>query len=123
MIKQILIIKGELTDLNSYIKALNSHYHAGNKIKQLETARVAAEALNQKILKVTSYPVHITYTWYSKDQRMDTDNVAFAKKFINDGLVLAKVLENDSRKFIGGFSDLFLIDKEKPRVEVMINKL
>lgn len=115
-------IQGELTDLNAYIKALNGSRWSGNTIKQVETDRVYKEAKKQKVQPVAEYPVKIIYKWYCKDMRKDTDNVAFAKKFINDGLVLAKVLQNDSRKFVIGFSDEFLIDKKNPRVEVIINK-
>lgn len=113
-------IKGELTDLNAYIKALNSSRFTGNNIKQVETHRVAVEARLASIGPVQNYPVHITYHWYSKDRRMDVDNVAFAKKFCNDGLVEAGVLENDGRKQVSGFSDKFYIDKHNPRVEVTI---
>lgn len=115
-----LVIPGELTDLNTFIKAMNGHRLAGNSIKQEETDRVAMECRIARIPEVDKYPVHITYNWYSKDQRKDTDNVAFAKKFINDGLVKAGVLEDDSRKFVAGFSDYFFIDKHNPRVEVNI---
>jgi hypothetical protein len=113
-------IKGELTDLNAYIKALNSSRFTGNNIKQTETHRVAVEARLARLEAVKSYPVHITYHWYSKDNRMDTDNVAFAKKFINDGLVEAGILDNDGRKQVASFSDRFYIDKLNPRVEVEI---
>jgi hypothetical protein len=116
-------IKGELTDLNSYIAALNSSRWGGNSIKQIETNRVCREAQNSKVPKVIKYPVVITYKWFSKDLRKDTDNIAFSKKFINDGLVIAKILENDSRKFVCGFSDEFYIDKENPRVEIVIHSL
>lgn len=115
-----LIIKGELCDLNTYIKALNGSRWGGNDIKQVETQRVAYEARLARISPITAYPVRILYRWYSPDQRKDTDNVAFAKKFINDGLVQAGVLENDSRKFVAGFADEFFIDKENPRVEIEI---
>lgn len=113
-------ILGELTDLNTYIKALNSSRWGGNSIKQIETNRVCREAQKAKVQKVELYPVRILYKWYCPDNRKDTDNVAFAKKFINDGLVSAGVLENDSRKFVSGFGDEFYIDKKQPRVEVLI---
>lgn len=117
-----LIIYRELTDLNTYIKAMNSHRLAGNSIKQSETNRVHWEAKKAHTPPVekSEYPVHISYKWYSKDRRIDIDNVAFAKKFINDGLVQAGIIENDSRKFIQGFDDDFDIDRENPRVEVTI---
>lgn len=114
----ILTIQGELTDLNSYIKAINGHYLAGNNVKQTQTLRVYWEARKQKIQTLDSYPIKIIYTWYCKNERKDIDNVAFAKKFINDGLVMAKVLKDDSRKYVNAFEDRFFIDKTNPRVEV-----
>ena len=50
------------------------------------------------------YPVWLTYTWYSKYARIDTDNVAFAVKFIHDGLIDAGVLDGDGRRHIAGLS-------------------
>jgi hypothetical protein len=117
----IFTIKGELTDLNRYIKALNASRWGGNDIKQTETYRVAVEARAARLQPVTEYPIRIIYRWYSKDQRMDVDNVAFAKKFINDGLVQAGVIENDTRRYIAGFTDEFFIDKNNPRVEVELS--
>ncbi len=118
-----LVILGELTDLNKYIAELNSSRWGGNNIKQIETNRVEKEARKAKVEPVLEYPVKIIYKWYSKDQRKDTDNVAFSKKFINDGLVNAKILIDDSRKYVSGFSDEFYIDKKNPRVEVIIEQL
>lgn len=49
------------------------------------------------------------------------DNIAFAHKFILDGLVDAGVLKGDSRKFVIGLEDDFSeIDPDNPRVEVTI---
>ena len=116
----MITIKGELTDLNQYIKALNNHRFVGSKIKKEETERVYWECKEQKIKPVTKFPVKIHYRWYSPNARKDIDNVAFSKKFINDGLTMAEVLPDDSRKYIKGFSDNFFIDKEFPRVEIEI---
>lgn len=113
-------IQGELTDLNAYIKALNSHYIVGNKIKQKETDRVAWEVVKSNLVQVKKYPIVLKYMWFCKDNKKDVDNVAFAKKFINDGLVLSGILENDTRKHVCGFIDEFYIDKKNPRVEVEI---
>ncbi len=116
----MITIQGELTDLNKYIKALNSHRYAGSKIKKEETERVYWECKQQKIKPVTKFPVKIHYNWYSPNARKDTDNVAFAKKFCADGLVMAGVLPDDSRKYVNGHSDDFFIDKNNPRVEIKI---
>lgn len=118
-----IIIDGQLTDLNTYIKALNSHRQAGNAIKQEETTRVWAECKKTYHEPISAFPVHITYDWYSPNQRKDTDNVAFSKKFINDGLVQAGILPDDSRKYVAGFTDHFHIDKKYPRVVVTIHSL
>lgn len=113
-----LVLNRELTDLNTYIKALNAHYHAGNAIKQQETDYVYFTAIEQKLKPITQYPVTVWFVWYSKNERKDIDNVCFAKKFILDGLVKAKILSNDSRKYVEGFRDVFCIDKKNPRVEI-----
>jgi hypothetical protein len=44
--------------------------------------------------------------------------VAFAKKFIIDGLVQANVIPEDSMKYIIGFEDEFIVSK-KVGVEVI----
>jgi len=115
-----LIIQGELCDLNKYIKALNSNRFAGSKIKKEETERVYWECKSQKIKPITKFPIKIHYNWYSPNARKDTDNVAFSKKFISDGLVMAGILTDDSRKYVNGFSDDFYIDKDNPRTEIII---
>lgn len=117
---QSVTIDGELTDLNTYIKAMNKNRFAGQQIKNQETELVAWHARLERMKPVEKYPVRIHYTWYSKDKRKDLDNVAFAKKQINDGLVSAGVLVDDSRKYIAGFTDTFEIDKHKPRIVVRI---
>ena len=53
-------------------------------------------------------------------RRRDLDNVAFAKKFIQDSLVHAGVLVNDGWNQIEGFTDDFAVDPKNPRVEVTI---
>ena len=46
--------------------------------------------------------------------------MAFAKKFVQDALVKAKVIQNDSQKWVVGFTDDFGVDQKNPRVEVEI---
>jgi Holliday junction resolvase RusA-like endonuclease len=116
-----LIIPGELTDLNAYIAAERGNRYAGAKIKAEMTDYVAwiAKSLKTEIRT----PVRITYHWYCKNKRKDKSNIAFAKKFIEDGLVAAGVLKNDGWNDIEGFSDEFYVDKANPRVEVEITEL
>lgn len=116
-----LTIPGELVDLNTYINAERSNRYAGAKIKSEMTDYVTllAKGLKTEIRA----PVRITYRWYCKNKRKDKSNIAFAKKFIEDGLVVAGVLKNDGWNDIEGFNDRFYIDKANPRIEVDIAEL
>lgn len=67
-------------------------------------------------------PVVIHYTWIEPNRRRDKDNIAFAKKFIQDSLVHAGVLQNDGWKHIEHFTDDFAVDPKNPRVEVVIEE-
>lgn len=119
MKNQTLIIKGSLPSLNEYISALNRNRYAGNHMKQVNTDLVYFECRSQKLEAVLE-PVIIHYTWYMENKRKDVDNVSFAKKFINDGLVLAGILVDDSQKYVKGFTDTFFIDKNAPRIEISL---
>jgi hypothetical protein len=110
-----LIIPHELTDLNTYIDAERSNKYQAALIKRNMTGLVTLYA---RRLKPAKTPVRITYHWYCKNRRKDKSNIAFAKKFIEDGLIKAGVLKNDGWNDIEGFTDKFYIDKENPRVEV-----
>lgn len=111
-----LIIPGKLPGLNEYIKALNTNRYSGAGMKKEFTELVYWKAKQQKIGKCK--PVEIIFTWYEPNQKRDKDNVAFAKKFILDGLVKAGVLDGDGWKGYGDFDDRFEVDRLEPRVEV-----
>lgn len=114
-----LLIEGELTALNEYINAERRNRHIAAKIKKDETeyCQDAAEKSGLK-LQETDFPCALIITWYVKNKRKDADNIAFAKKFILDGLVEANVLPNDNRKYIQGFVDVVKEDKEHQRIEI-----
>jgi|ERR1035437_1318899 hypothetical protein len=116
----IITIKGELCDFNTFQNATRMNKFVGSKIKKEQTELVYWACKEQKAKEVKVYPHIIIYKWFSKDNRKDIDNVAFAKKFINDGLVMAGVLKGDGRKFINGFMDEFYIDAKNPRVEISL---
>jgi len=67
-------------------------------------------------------PVFIHYRWIEPNARRDKDNIAFAKKFIHDSLVKAGTLAGDGRAHIIGFSDAFEIDKQNPRINILISE-
>lgn len=114
-----LLIEGELTALNEFINAERRNRFIAAKIKKGETGycQDVAEKSDLK-LQETDFPCALIITWYVKNKRKDADNIAFAKKFILDGLVEAGVLPNDNRKYVQGFTDIVKEDKERQRIEI-----
>ena len=110
-------IQGELCNYNKYDNAARSHWSKGAKIKKEETQRVYYEILSQKV-KPMKKITEMICTWYTKDLKVDSDGISFAIKFLYDGMVLAKVIPNDSRRYTGSIYHLFEIDKKNPRCEV-----
>lgn len=115
-----LCIPGRFPSLNDYISAERRNKHIAAKIKRDETKRVSDLATSPD-MPTFSNPVMVRCIWIEPNSRRDADNVAFAKKFILDGLVDAGVLIDDSRKYVVGFIDVFPEpDKNNPRVIVEI---
>jgi len=83
-------LPGEMTTLNDFIAATNRNRFNGAKIKKEETYRVKMAA--RDLPEVTKYPVILRLTWYRANKKTDPDNVAFAIKFILDGLQIAEVI-------------------------------
>lgn len=116
-----LVIPGSLPGLNEYIAAERAHRQKGAKLKR--EAQQIVEGCVKKQLRGfhPAGPVQMRYTWYERNRRRDKDNVSsFGRKVIQDGLVKAGVLDNDGWAHIEGFSDVFLVDRKRPCVEVEI---
>lgn len=96
--------------LNEYIDCERGSTIAAAAMKKKCTEQVKEQCLLQQIQPVNG-KVDLLFEWHSST-RHDPDNVAFAKKFILDGLQLAGVLENDNRKFIGTMVDEIIQDDE-----------
>ena len=120
MTKQTLTLHGELPAINEIIAASKSHYSKYARVKRANTNLVALECRVQE-LKPIDKPVSILFAHYRKSKRKDPDNVAGgAQKMILDGLVTAGVLPDDTMKYIKSLHHTFIIDKVKPRIEVVI---
>jgi prophage lp2 protein 24 len=96
--------------LNEYIDCERGSTIAAAAMKKKCTEQVKAQCLSQQIQPVNG-KADLLFEWHSST-RHDPDNVAFAKKFILDGLQLAGVLKNDNRKFIGTMVDEIIQDDE-----------
>lgn len=115
-----ITIPGEFTDLNTYINAERRNRFIGAKIKKEETERVHWRCKELGLKPITVYPLNVDICWYTKNQRKDPDNIAFAVKFLLDGLVSAGVLREDGAKEIYSIRHSFTVDEENPRVEARL---
>lgn len=114
----------ELMDLNRFIDIERGNKYGAAEAKKNETRKCQMIFLNakRKGFKINNFPIELHTIWYTKDGRKDPDNIVFAKKFILDGMVNAKVIPNDGQKQIGGFVDKIKKDKNFPRIEIEIKE-
>jgi Holliday junction resolvase RusA-like endonuclease len=116
-----LFISGEFMQLNDYIRTERGNRFAAADIKESETAR--AESACDGVPTLSAYPVDITFHWYREDRRTDPDNIAFASKFILDGMVKAGVLKDDGMHEIRSITHLFTVNKACPGVEITVKSV
>lgn len=113
-------IDQQLPDLNSYVNACRGNSYKANNMKKKaeQVVKLCAERTLQGV-KITN-PVFMRYTWIEPNKRKDKDNIAHAKKYVQDALVSCGILAGDGWRHITGFEDKFEIDKENPGVVVEI---
>ena len=122
MVKK-LIIPGQLPNLNDYTKACRTNRFAGAKMKK-DAEKIVSAYISQQLKGVQfTGKVRISFSWYEPNRRRDIDNVAFAKKFVLDALVSAGVLTSDGWNGVAGFTDVFMVDRHNPRIEVEIESV
>ena len=117
-----IVIPGSLTDLNTYIRGERANRYLGASIKK-ENTDVVTQYIRLGRHKAVANKVYIVFRWYCENEKKDPDNIAFSKKYILDGLVESGVLVNDGWRQIQGFQDEFYVDKERPRIEVVLSEV
>ena len=105
--------------MNEIIKKSKAHYMAYAKMKKMYTEKVKRSAESLPVIKRADFII----VWYCENKRKDKDNIVAGQKFIFDGLVEGGILENDGWKQIGDISHVFKVDKENPRIEVIIDEV
>lgn len=110
-------IEGELPSANEIIAIAKRHPMAYSSLKKKSTDIVRFSCLTIPKIKT---PAIFIITYYCKNKRKDLDNIAFAKKFLFDGLIKAGKLENDGWGEIKSWEEHFEIDKKNPRIEVEV---
>lgn len=118
-------VYAKLPSLNDYICACRSNKYQGAKFKE-EIEILIGWAIRQAMckgeLKRTTKPITVHFEWHERTKRRDLDNIASAKKFILDALQKQKIIPNDSRKYVKGFTDT-VVDDDMDFVRVEIKEL
>lgn len=109
-----------LPTLNEYTSASRANRYASASMKKNDEDMLIWHIRSQLRGYKSKRPVFLVFKWVEKNKKRDHDNVAFAKKFCQDALVKAGVLEGDGWKHVIGFIDLFCVNKERYGVEVTI---
>ena len=119
--KNKFTIYGRLPSLNEYVLANRGNKYAGASMKK-HTEKLICKAIRESGIKHHSEPVTLSIDWYEPNNRRDLDNIQFGTKFIQDAMVKAGILTDDSRKYVVGLEHHVFTDKENPRIEVEIRK-
>jgi hypothetical protein len=105
---QSFFVAGPLPGLNEMLASAKGAGGTGRRysaLKKIWTETVWAVARSNRIRPVAR--ATIEFTWVERNRQRNPDNIASAKKFILDGLVMAKVLKNDGWGEIAGWTDKF----------------
>lgn len=122
MAKQELFIPTRMPGLNDFLKEMSRNRYAGGKMKKEWTETTAEYASANRLGRFTE-AVWVDFHWYEPNLKRDKDNVAFAKKFILDGMQLAGVIKNDNNKGIDGFADHFHYEGKKEGVLIIMEEV
>lgn len=121
--RYFFIVDGRLDALNDYINACRIKRVVGANMKKSNQAVVQAAIKQQLRGTHIGKPVSVTCIWYEPNRRRDPDNVAgFGHKVILDALVAEGVIDNDGWANITEIRDIFHVDKDKPRVMVILEE-
>lgn len=109
------IVKAKLPSLNEYLAACNTNRYKGGRFKS-DIEEVIGWGIKQAIsagkLRRTEDLNIVHFVWHEKTKRRDPDNIVSAKKYILDAMQTFKVIPNDNRKYVRGFTDLIVDDTE-----------
>ena len=109
--KNELLIDCDFVYLNDYIDSERTNRIIASRIKKKLTNEVTEQCLYANCNK-PKRKVDMTFRWHVKS-RHDSDNIAFAKKYVLDGMVKAGVLENDNPKWVRHLKDYIYHDVDR----------
>jgi Holliday junction resolvase RusA-like endonuclease len=115
-------VPGRLPGLNEYVKAERSSKYAAAEMKKAAESRIRS-CIDSQLAGAMPFafdePVAVSYKWVEPNRRRDKDNIAFAKKFVQDALVASGILRGDGWEHVECFEDAFAV-ADSPRVVVTV---
>ena len=113
---KLITIKGQLATLNEHDQANRANKFGGAKLKKEQTELVAWQVKKHPLI---TKPCTLTFHWYFSG-KFDFDNIRFACKYIQDGMVKAGVLKDDSQKYVLGYGGDYFIKVAKGSEKVVV---
>ena len=118
-----LVIAGRLPSLNEFILADRTSKYGSNAMKRDAQELISWQIKQQLDGVKIEKPVFIQFRWYAENKKTDPDNISgYGRKLILDSLVKCGALKGDGWKWIVGFADLFDVDRENPRAELLMSE-
>lgn len=103
---QTFTVAWKLPGMNEYTRANRSSAFTGASMKK-QAEEIIFYAIRQAKVQPVKRPVILAYEWTEPGGRRDADNIAAGQKFVQDALVSAGVLPDDSMKWVKGFNHVF----------------
>lgn len=117
-------IPGKAPQLNDILRCKAAGHHAYNSLKKKWCNLVAWHA-SKAALGMDAKPIglaEISLRIVEADRRRDPDNVgAGTRKFVHDGLVVARVLSGDSQRYVSGNMPTEVVYVGVPGIEVTVD--
>lgn len=116
-----ITIPGRLAGLNEFIAATNHHRMKGAALKKTEQERCQWAMIEAKRKRICFDTCKVKITWYEPNRHRDMDNISgFGRKVIFDALQTMGILKNDGWKQIKSITEYWAVDKQNPRIEVVL---
>lgn len=98
-----LYIGQQLPSMNEYVNKCRTNPHVGAEFKRVTEENILMwinACMAQGHLHAIKQPCEIVIDFYEQNRRRDVDNIQSAQKFILDALQTAKIIPNDSQRFV-----------------------
>jgi Holliday junction resolvase RusA-like endonuclease len=113
-----IYIPFQFTTLNDYINAERTNKFKASTIKRKETEIARLHFIGKKF----QTPLELKFKWFVATLGRDLDNLGFCCKYILDGMVKAKCIQNDNLNHVVKITHEFEKSK-KIGVEIEIEQL